>query len=824
VAQDFAAFAERLKVLLATVVPVPQCAADDLGARKSAMAEAKKSLPAFGPHLLEGSRAKDNVRAITLLVWDLDGVPCEAWTSALAKLQSEGGAFAAYGSPSDDASAATRKVRLVLPLTGALDPDEADRLREAIGLYLGIEHDEKARDASRIFFVGRLEGTPDRESWHRDGTPINPPDWAVEIAALLSARRSKASTYAKKLGAVQPGGKYAGIKPPRRNRSAPMCPAGVAPEAHAVAVCKWAPPAIQGSAGHNALLLLATDLVIGLLLASEDAAEIAAEHYNPRCEPPWDLGSDGDSADFERKFAEAVANKLGRALGYLLAPDGGPAPNGNAQDELRADTGNAKRLVRLYGESLRYFTAWHRWFAWDGRRWCRDERGHIEQYAKSAAETLWDEAKREPDDEKRKAAFKWALDCQNRGRIESMIALARSEPGIPVVADELDRDPFKFNVQNGTIDLRTGELLPHDRADLITNLAPVDFVKGARSELWLRSLSAWTNNDDVLAAYIQRAIGYALLGEWREKAFWFAYGEPDGGKSTFLNAVAAVFGTYFEGADASTWLVQTNTGGNRGDLTRLLGKRFVVSVEFKRGAHFDVAVMKRTTGGDPITAAAKYKDDITFRPTLALWLAANDRPIASDDDEGFMSRMRCVPFTHVIQKSQQNAGLGRELRKPEHMTGILAWAVEGCLAYQLQGLGTCKAVDAASSAYRAAMNPAADFLAECVERVPGGWVPAPEMARRYSQWCAANDVRRPLASKQLGKRLRDFGATGGDDGSRNHGVRIWSGVTLKPDDAASPDAAQPSQLRGRPRPPSQQSQQIVISPKVSLETLSRGVL
>ena len=130
---------------------------------------------------------------------------------------------------------------------------------------------------------------------------------------------------------------------------------------------------------------------------------------------------------------------------------------------------------------------------WDAMRWAHDERGVIEQCAKAAAESLWDEAKAETDDEKRKQAYRWAGDSQNRARIDNMIALARSEPGVPVIASELDRDPWKFNVQNGTIDLKTGKLLPHAQADLITKLAPVTYVPGARSELWEGLIRTWTN-------------------------------------------------------------------------------------------------------------------------------------------------------------------------------------------------------------------------------------------------------------------------------------------------------------------------------------------
>ena len=330
---DFGALASWLRESLALEYRVAPHVAGDAVARKKAINAAKQSMRAIGPHVLDGTRAKANVREVTLLVWDVDGAPQDAWLAAIALLKAEGVAHIAYGSPGDDASASTRKVRLILPLSRPLVPTENDPLRAAVGKALGLVHDSVATDPSRIYFVGRLAQSPERAWWHGDGKPIDPADWVEEIAALAP---TPAAPRAKKAG-----GRFAGIAPARRNtgsstrRNTPKCPAGVEPAAHAVRICKLAPIAVEGEGGHGTLLALATDLVVGLGLEPDEAAEIAAEHYNVRCDPPWDLDGQIAADEWAHKFNEAAENKLEREPGYLLAPqrdDAGDAGHDPAVD------------------------------------------------------------------------------------------------------------------------------------------------------------------------------------------------------------------------------------------------------------------------------------------------------------------------------------------------------------------------------------------------------------------------------------------------------------------------------------------------------------
>ena len=234
------------------------------------------------------------------------------------------------------------------------------------------------------------------------------------------------------------------------------------------------------------------------------------------------------------------------------------------------DLGNAKRLVAQYGVHLLYCTPWRRWLIWDETRWCADETERIMRAAKQVILGLYQQAASIETNGSREALVGHAKHSESVAALRNMLTLAASEPGIPVLPEGLNKDPWLFNVHNGTIDLRTGQLRPANREDLITKLAPVTYDQAATCPLWMRFLTTITRSNPQLMLFLQRAVGYSLTGITREQVLFIPYGLGRNGKTTMLETIAEMLGDYSMSTPTETLLVRQGDGIPN-DIARLVG-------------------------------------------------------------------------------------------------------------------------------------------------------------------------------------------------------------------------------------------------------------
>jgi putative DNA primase/helicase len=439
------------------------------------------------------------------------------------------------------------------------------------------------------------------------------------------------------------------------------------------------------------------------------------------------------------------------------------------------DLGNAERLVARYRDRIRYCPPRRKWLTYDTKRWAWDDTGEVLRLAKKTVRAIYGEAEHAGGKEAAEAIAKHATKSEAVERVGAMVKHASTEPGIPVTPDELDSDPMLLNVTNGTIDLRTGELREHDRWDLITKLIPIAFDPGARHEVWERFLCEMTRGDAELGAYLQRVAGYCATGLTKEKHFFFLYGGHDTGKSTFVDALRAGLGEYAMDADFETWVERREGGGNRGDLARLVGARLVVSVEVRPRARFDTRLVKSITGGDPVTCAAKYESEFTYRPTFKILLAANDAPIIRDNDRPMFERCLRIPCDATVPPEKRDPEVKRRLSDPgDAGPAVLAWIVEGCRMWKRDGLGMPEAVRKSSAAYRSEMDQFAQFVADCCVLDQDAFVAAGELRIAYEAHCKESGIQYPLSVREMAARLRARGATD----TRTRAARLWNGIRL----------------------------------------------
>jgi putative DNA primase/helicase len=441
------------------------------------------------------------------------------------------------------------------------------------------------------------------------------------------------------------------------------------------------------------------------------------------------------------------------------------------------DYGNAERLVLRYGQDIRFCYPLKRWFVWNGKRWVEDTTGEVVRLAKGTVQGVYAEAADTSDRERREKLARWAVQSEGERRIAAMLTLAQSESGVPVLPTQFDADGWLLNVKNGVVDLHTGKLLPHRREDLLTKICPVSYDPEARSDLWDSFLKRILP-DEELRSFVQRAMGSSCSGDTSEEKLFFPYGPTSTGKSTFLAAIAAALGPdYATTADFETFLTRERlTGSPRNDIARLAGKRLVISLEVEDGKHLAEALVKQLTGGDIVAARFLYHESFEFLPMFTLWLAANCRPTVRDDDDAIWRRILQIPFTVQIPESERDATVKARLRNPQEAgAAVLAWLVQGCLAWQREGLNVPAAVEQTTDEYRRQMDPVGEYLDECCICEPTAYVLKTRLLEDYQQWARTHGHRRVLGRKDLTERLRKRGF---DEGRRNIG-EIWIGLKLR---------------------------------------------
>lgn len=447
----------------------------------------------------------------------------------------------------------------------------------------------------------------------------------------------------------------------------------------------------------------------------------------------------------------------------------------------RSDSGNAERFATRYKNELHYVSRRKQWISWVGDRWAWDESHVSELRTKDIARAIWLESRATPDMKLREALEDWAIKSEGASKRDACLRLARAEPGVTIMLEVLDADPWLLNCANGTLDLRTCQLSAHRREDMITKSTGTNYNPFALTGLWEQVLHNMTGGDTELAEYLQRVAGYSLTGMATERKFFFLYGPPGSGKSTFIEALLSCMGTYATSTPFDTWLERQQVGGNRDDLVELQGVRLVTSGEVGASKHWDTATVKKITGGDRITASAKFEKQVSFLPTCTLIFAANDSPKARDDDGGFWERMQRVPITNVVPIKDRIKDLHAVLRQPENAEAILAWAVDGCRKWQESGVGTSRVVTESSAEYRDDNDWISGFL-EMYEIAEPCSVTAKAFRQQYEDYCK-QEGQKPEATKTLARRIGK--RTGGAVRyTATRGVRLWRGLRLIGDEPA----------------------------------------
>jgi len=475
--------------------------------------------------------------------------------------------------------------------------------------------------------------------------------------------------------------------------------------------------------------------------------------------------------DAERQFREAD-------------PDRDKITDGETLSALRRnEDGDAELFIMQNRDRLRYDHQAGRWFIFDGHHWTLDRLdeatasvcGVVDVYLQESARQAWLRRKaakaEDTKAEKQHAAIEKQLFVRTRElhtahRKRCVLRIARvGADGLGLTGDEWDADTMLLGVENGVVDLRTGDHRPGQPSDYIKTYAPTAWLGlDVPSPTWKRALSEIFAADEELTAYIQRLLGYAITATVKEHILLVAWGRGRNGKGTVFETLHHVLGGALAGPVEAEMLLSQKyakaSGGPSSDIMALRGKRIIWGSETGQGRSLDPGKVKWLTGGDTLTGRQPYAvDQISFPPTHTLFLLTNHRPHAASNDYALWHRLHLIPFTMSFVRDperpherQVDPDLPAKLKA--EASGILAWLVRGCLEYQRTGLNPPETVKAATREYRKDEDIIGHFIDECcileqAARTSGG-----DLYKAYRTWCESTG-HRPLSGVRFGKDMKE---------------------------------------------------------------------
>jgi putative DNA primase/helicase len=412
-------------------------------------------------------------------------------------------------------------------------------------------------------------------------------------------------------------------------------------------------------------------------------------------------------------------------------------------------------------DSLRYVARFRRWFVWSGACWREDEKLGVYTIARNVC---------------RETAVK-SNKASERKRIASaktraaVVSLAGEDPRLAAITDQFDADPWLLCTPDGVVNLRTGVMRAHRPEDYMTKMAAVS--PGGDCPKWKKFLKEVTGENEDLEKYLQRVGGYCLTGVTTEQELYFFYGTGRNGKSVFLRTVATILGDYHRTSSIETFTV-SQTDRHPTEVAGLRGARLVTATETEDGRRWSEARIKELTGGDKVSARFMHQDFFDFTPQFKLLFCGNHMPALRTVNQAIRRRFRRVPFTVTIAEDKVNTKLADELM--EEASGILQWLVDGCLAWQSDGLKPPAAVKEATESYFESQDQFGDWLNECCVVGKTYTQTSGDLFASWKLFCEDRNEL-PGSKKAFGGKLEDHGF---QPFKGALGARFYRGLMLRP--------------------------------------------
>ena len=429
----------------------------------------------------------------------------------------------------------------------------------------------------------------------------------------------------------------------------------------------------------------------------------------------------------------------------------------------------ADRFADDYKNYVRFLPPLNQWVMWNNRYWENDTLMEVQNLARAIPEKFRKEMMElDPvKDEKQLKRFVQFIKQITHFSVYSRIP-QHAGPQMAIHPNDCNKDDFMLGVENGVINLKTGELIQGNEAKamFITHHSFVQFDPTATAPKFLKFIDEIFGGDKELINYIQRFIGYTLTGSSRERAILILHGNGSNGKSLFLKVLRDMMGSYSRILNAAVLMKSKNADSATGpdaNIASLAGRRFIMTSETGNHQRLNENLIKQLTGDEPLSARAPYaREAIEFPIKFKMFMATNHKPYIDDVDPAIWSRVKMIPFLQRFLEPEDcirenhhpiNKALYNELVK--ELSGILNWALTGCHLWQESGLQEPDIVRKATEAFKSESDLLSEWREDFTVEGPTEETSGADLYNSYTAWCMNNSTR-PMTRNAFSRRISEI--------------------------------------------------------------------
>ena len=465
------------------------------------------------------------------------------------------------------------------------------------------------------------------------------------------------------------------------------------------------------------------------------------------------------------------------------------------------DIGMSNLMADAWGDTIRFSPQNECWYIWEDNRWVRQSKqGAVHDrlatlltlllfYCKEQTWLVVHDDSISNDDKKERLTTikkyeKYVCSLRRYNAMENVVKEFKTSCIMDL--SEMDTNPWLLNTSYLAYDLRSGSVVedisPYNVTKCTLTYMPtkgLDPICGR----WYTFIDEIMSHDRQKAAFLQRALGYSLLGVNKEECMFIAYGSRSrNGKGTLFRSLERALGEDYIKASAPDLILERRNGTStdfnapQPALASLVGVRIVAMSESDRGQRLHAGAMKAMTGRDTLTVRGLYEKPFRFSPEFTLWLNTNYLPAITDETVFLSNRVWVIEFNEHFDEDTRDTDLKELFAEPSNRPTILKWLVDGAIDYCQNGLRPPDCVRAATVNYRRLHDRIGSFIEDCCETGKGNKELRPKLYHAYRSWCSREEYRfAPVGSTTFYEEMavRGYGVI------KTHGEYYIQDIALK---------------------------------------------